>query len=325
VSISELSTRPEPSEDAGAVAAPAGPDAEETALDEGGDPGAVDAPGRPPRRRTRRLAIVPWFALIMTVFCMFAVLLVGYLFVFSHLSAQREQRLLASHFNGRTALTSALGRPVPDGTPVATLTIPAIAVHQIVVSGTSAADLAQGPGLMPRTAPPGVRGNSVIAGRRVTYGRPFARLSQLRRGETITVVNGRGHFTYRIVRTGVARPGQADPVAPSARPELTLVTSPPLSQSGREFVVATLVGRPLAQPPYVITRPDRELALSGDASALPGALVWGVVAFGSVVATVLAYRRWPQTGIIYLLSTPIILATGVLWFEHLAHLLPATF
>jgi hypothetical protein len=53
--------------------------------------------------------------------------------------------------------------------------------------------------------------------------------------------------------------------------------------------------------------------------------VWGAVAFGSVVATILAYRRWPQTGIIYLLSTPIILATGVLWFEHLAHLLPATF
>jgi sortase A len=280
-----------------------------------------------PRRRPGvvRATVLPWFALIMTVLAMFAVLLVGYLFVFTHTAATREQHVLASQFNERVAILAALGHRVPDGTPIATLEIPAIGVHQIAVYGTSAADLEKGPGLMPRTAPPGVRGNSVIAGRRVTFGRPFANLLSLVKGDRIIVINGRGTFTYRVTRSGVARPGQADPVEPSTRPELTLVTSPPLSESGREYVVAALAGPPLAQPRYVITRPTSELALSGDASAVPGTIVWGVLALLAVVATVLAYRRWPQTGTIYFLSTPIMLATAVLWFEHLAQLLPATF
>jgi sortase A len=290
---------------------------------EGAESAAGAEQGETPR--TRRRAWLAWFSLIMTVLCMFGVLLVGYLLVFTHLTANRDQRLLASHFDERTALTAATGRAVPDGTPVATLSIPALGLHQIVVSGTSAADLEQGPGLMPRTAPPGVRGNTVIAGRRVTFGRPFQHLSSLRPGSSIKVVTGQGAFTYRVVRVGVARPGQADPVAPSTTAELTLVTAPPLSQSGREFVVAKLRGHPLAHPRYVITRPSGELALSGDPGALPGSIVWGVVAMLAVVATVLAYRRWPQTGTIYLLSTPIILATAVLWFTHLALLLPASY
>jgi len=261
----------------------------------------------------------------MTVICLFGIALIGYLFAFTHLSAARDQRVLASQLDQRAAYKAARGLLVPDGTPVARIDIPAIGVHQIVVYGTSAAALEKGPGLMPHTAPPGIRGNTVIAGRRVTFGAPFAHLLALVPGDRITIVNGRGTFTYRVVRTGVARPGQPDPVGPSARPELTVVTSPPLSESGREYAVASLEGRPLAVPRYVITRPEAELALSGDATATPGAIVWGLLAVLAVLATVLAYRRWTQTGIIYLLSMPIIFATTVLWCEHVAQLLPATF
>jgi LPXTG-site transpeptidase (sortase) family protein len=326
VTVAQVSTPPDEDDDvppvdgaAGVAVSEVSPEASPEATDR-----TTDVEGAPPAR-SRRPDLLPWVSLVMTVLCMFGVLLVGYLFVFTHLAAEREQRLLASHFEERSALSAASGRAVPDGTPVATLAIPALGLHQIVVAGTSAADLEKGPGLMPRTAPPGVRGNTVIAGRRVTFGMPFAHLLSLQTGDTVKVVNGRGTFTYLVVRRGVARPGQPDPVAPSTKAELTLVTSPPLSESGREYVVARLVGHPLSQPPYVITRPDRELALSGDASAVPGSIVWGLASLLAVAGTIVAYRRWPHTGTIYLLSTPILLATAVLWFEHLAQLLPASF
>ena len=269
-----------------------------------------------------RTQVLPALALVFTVLAMLAALLVGYLFAFTNLQAGRQQHLLADQFQASLAL----GAPrTAQGGPVAVLEIPALGLHQIVVAGTSAADLQKGPGLMPATAPPGVRGNTVIAGRRATYGRPFAHLLSLLPGQRITVVSARGTFHYKVTEVGTALPGQPDPVSPSATPVLTLVTSPPLDQPGRVFVRASLVGTPLSSPAYVITRPTTELAVTGDASALPAALLWGAVLVAVLVGTVLAYRRWSETWLIYLLTTPIILAAAVACFEQVARLLPPTY
>jgi len=276
----------------------------------------------PPRSRGERWLTV--VALTVTVVGVLAVLFVGYLLAFSNLQADRHQRLILSRFGtdgGRAALA---GRVLAEGQPAAVLVIPALHLHLVVVEGTSSADLQSGPGLMPGTAPPGVRGNTVIAGHRLTFGRPFDHLLALRAGDRITLTGSDGTFGYRVTKVGVATPGSADPVAPSPNARLTLVTSVPYPQAGREFVVASMIGHPVAVPRYVVTRPTRELALNGDPSAVLPTALWALALAAGVVLTVLAYRRSRHTLLIYLLSTPALLALSVGCFQSLSRLLPPT-
>ena len=102
---------------------------------------------------------------------------VAYAFLFTGLQEQREQHALLNDFvtPDKTSLFS--GHVPAEGQPAAVLAIPAIGLHQVVVEGTSAADLAKGPGVMIGTARPGTKGNAVIAGRLTTSGAPFADLT----------------------------------------------------------------------------------------------------------------------------------------------------
>lgn len=274
-----------------------------------------------------------WVALITTIAGMLLVLFVGYLFVFTNLEGARNQRLLLQEFpakgSGKTVAAGALavlrGTTPSQGQPAALLQIPKLELSQVVVEGTSAADLQEGPGLMPGTAKPGERGNVVIAGRRLTFGRPFEHLLSLVPGDRIVVTGSDGTFTYTVTRTGIASAGMHDPVEPAKIAELTLVTSAPLSQGGREFVVARLDGPPVAYPPYVVTAPTTELALGGDAGAILPIVLWGFALVLAIVLTVIAYRRSRLTLTIYLLSTPILVALAIGCFENVARLLPAAF
>ena len=104
-----------------------------------------------------------------------------YLYAFTPLTASRNQQRLAGTLKGQPLTVYKLvnGSVPPEGSAVAVLQIPAIGLDQIVVQGTSAADLMKGPGLMPGSALPGSVGNSVIAGRRVTFGAPFGAIGTL--------------------------------------------------------------------------------------------------------------------------------------------------
>jgi 1,4-dihydroxy-2-naphthoate octaprenyltransferase len=54
-------------------------------------------------------------------------------------------------------------------------------------------------------------------------------------------------------------------------------------------------------------------------------VLWGVILAGAFAVTIAAYRRAPhQRWTIYLLSTPIVMAFALVWFENLIRLLPAT-
>jgi sortase A len=66
--------------------------------------------------------------------------------------------------------------------------IPQIHVDTVVVEGVSPAALQAGAGHYPQTALPGERGNVGIAGHRRTYGRPFARLAELRPGDLVNLI-----------------------------------------------------------------------------------------------------------------------------------------
>ena len=155
------------------------------------------------------------------------VLFLLYLLAFTPLTANRDQQRLADALKGAPLTVYSLvnGRLPADGSAVAVIKIPAIGVDKVVVAGTSAADLMNGPGLMPGSSLPGSPGNSVIAARRVTFGGTFGSIGSLRTGDRIEVVDGAGSFVYKVNLVGVVPIGHKDVVLPTTDDRITLVTS----------------------------------------------------------------------------------------------------
>lgn len=79
------------------------------------------------------------------------------------------------------------------------LTIPALGLEWPVVAGVEPSDLAVGVGWYPGTALPGQVGNFVLAGPRITDGRPFYDLLDLAEGDEIVVETRGARFTYSVV------------------------------------------------------------------------------------------------------------------------------
>ena len=264
--------------------------------------------------------------LVLSALGLCLVLFVAYVFVFTGLQESRAQHLLLEEFTGPTRANIELSEHLKEGEPAALLEIPAIGVHQVVVKGTSATDLTAGPGLMANTALPGTEGNAVIAGRRSTGGAPFGNLGELHSGNQITVVTGLGKFEYKVFKVGTVSAGQVDPISPTSSARLTLVTSdPPILATGRLFVIAHLTS-PAARAPLPANPPTQsQRALTGDSSAVLPSIFWAAVLVAFLFFTTAAYRRWAdQVWTVYLLSTPVMLAIALLFFENLYRLLPAT-
>jgi sortase A len=278
--------------------------------------GAPDAP------TTNRRTEIAGFAI--TVAGVLLALFLLYLYVFSSLTAARDQNRLLHKLTGdpKAVFSLASGVRPKDGQPVAILTIPAIGLHQGVIEGTSAADLQQGPGLSNAAGIPGDVGNAIIAGRRVSFGAPFGRLSSLQPRDDIDVVDGAGKFTFSVYSVQTVSNGSIS--VPESGPSwLTLVTSnSSWLPTGKLVVVAQLVGQP--------NTAGRELTsyampnLAGDPSAGFLAAVWALLFVASLVFMVFAIRRWRQTWITWLLAAPILVACGLFACESLARCLPST-
>ena len=99
------------------------------------------------------------------------------------------------------------------GDPVTRLEIPKIDVDTMVVEGTSLAALRAGAGHYPETPLPGESGNVAIAGHRTTYGKPFARVDELDKGDKIVLTTPVGKYTYEVMgRPTVVLPTDYDVV-----------------------------------------------------------------------------------------------------------------
>lgn len=164
---------------------------------------------------------------------------------------------------------------VTQGQPFAFLHIPRLAPDHVraVVEGTSAEDLAQGPGHYEGTALPGRPGNFAVAGHRVGRGSPFREIDELRPGDPIVVETADAWFVYRVLGDRVTGdlPGGDSPVPgqrivdpadvsviaptpggpPDAAPSgiyLTLTTChPEYSARQRLIIHAVLDGPPIAR------------------------------------------------------------------------------
>lgn len=183
-------------------------------------PGREPKPPRPPRRPPRTFApLSPRQRVVRTVSMLVAVVSLAFVFFLVVVSAVQHaasQQQLSDAFRAQLAEGTAPvsegdfeGNLLADGAPVAMLEIPAIGVREVVVEGTSASELALGPGHRRDTILPGQQGTSVIYGRAASYGGPFARLQQLPIDSEIIVTTGQGEHTYRVM--GIRYAGESTP------------------------------------------------------------------------------------------------------------------
>jgi sortase A len=97
--------------------------------------------------------------------------------------------------------TSSPGVPV-----IGRIVVPRLGLDTTMYDGAELRQIDRGPSHYPGTAMPGRKGNTVIAGHRVTHTAPFRGLGELQPGDTATFAMPYGTFTYEYVYTDVVRP-----------------------------------------------------------------------------------------------------------------------
>jgi len=301
------------------IPAPTAPDAVVDVRDKPKTP--VSAPA-PRSVSARRIAGKVFLALgfVLALFLVFE-------FAVTNLMYDRSQALLQKDLQALVASREATSLDwVPQqGQPVGVLTIPKIGLSSVIVQGSSASMTEQGPGHLRGTPMPGRLGNSVILGRRATYGAPFENLDQLLPGDPLTVATGAGEFTYLVQNVSIVRPGDPDVVGPSYDSRLTLITSSPkYLATGRYVVTAVLKGLPAPQPTMAaVAVAPTELGIQGEPSAIGGVLLWAELAVIAVITGVWLRRRVSRR-VAWLLTAP--LALALIWaaFTAADRLLPST-
>src|ERR1700722_18585120 len=253
---------------------------------------------------------------------------IGYLYLFTPLSADRAQHILLQEITASPAKTFSLaeGGIPAEGSPVAVLQIPSLHLLDAVVQGTDAQDLRSGPGHMPTTSMPGQPGNAVIAGRRAPFGAPFGAIGSLKKGDVITVVDGYGTYHYSVRSVVYAQGGRHDVVTQTAGNRLTLVTAASgVFPQGRLAVIAKLIGKPLPGT----TRPRfhpaaAELGLAGDPASGLLAVLWCIAFFALLSGAAWLLRHWDQPVVVYVLAVPVLLLVALFACESIIGFLAAT-
>lgn len=89
---------------------------------------------------------------------------------------------------------------------IGSLEIPKIGLSTRLFHGVTMHNIDRGPSLWTGSAMPGQPGNAVVAGHRVSHGRPFRRIDDLTRGDLVTFTVQGTRTTYRVTDTKVVGP-----------------------------------------------------------------------------------------------------------------------
>ena len=282
-------------------------------------PPSPPKPGQPPGQSTGQQsnAHAAGVGLILL-----GVFLLGFLAYLFGISSVQEARAQSNAYASLRALLAQQVAPLAattPGTAVAILTIPAIGIkNMIVVEGTSPENTELGPGHVRNTPLPGENGVSEIFGRRATFGAPFGRLGELRRGDKVAVITGQGKASYTVVARGDSSHLVKDP-APNRLLLLTACSAAvPTTYC---YLDAELTSAPQQDPGGRPPISAAETPLSGDSSVLVLTLIWGLALVIISVTGTVAAARW-SPWLAYLAAAPPALA--VLWnlYQSLAALLP---
>src|SRR5262249_3424708 len=209
---------------------------------------------------------------------------VGYLYGLSDVQEARSQAILYQQFQlelanqvaplgpyGPNGANGARG-PTSPGSPVAIINIPSIGIRDmVVVQGTNPQNLMVGPGHRPDSSLPGQPGLVQIYGRRATFGAPFSRLSELRRGDTITAITRQGTSGHTA-----AAAAYSDKIieAPAPTRMLLLTASSDTVPTYYYQVDADLTSTVRPSPGLARVVYSTELPMANDTSTLAMAMVW---------------------------------------------------
>jgi sortase A len=125
--------------------------------------------------------------------------------------------------------------------------IPRLATGSIVEEGVETPTLWKAVGHIPGTALPGERGNAVLAAHRDTY---FSGLGDLKVGDLVSFKSPTATYSYRVESTRIVEPDDAQVLAASNEPILTLVTCYPFHYIGNaplRYVVTAREQQPASQ------------------------------------------------------------------------------
>ncbi|HNX29586.1 MAG TPA: class E sortase [Syntrophomonadaceae bacterium] len=135
--------------------------------------------------------------------------------------------------------TEAAARITPGG-PMAVLEIPVINLSAVVIKGTSAENLAKGPGWYEESALPG-HGNTAIAGHRSMYGGAFTKIENLKVDNVILLKFNGKIYRYKVKELFTIESTDWSVTEPLEYTALTLTTCHPEGSSKRFVVRASLV------------------------------------------------------------------------------------
>ena len=123
------------------------------------------------------------------------------------------------------------------GQPLGRIRMPSIGVSTVFVEGTDTDSMRSGTGHYPGTPLPGARGTVAIAGHRTTYGAPFRRVDQLRRGHRVQVDTSYGRFSYTVERIQIVAPTALWVTRRVGHDRLVLTACHPLYSAAQRIVV----------------------------------------------------------------------------------------
>jgi sortase A len=278
--------------------------------------------GRPPRVWPKAFGLVLVIVALVTAWTLL------YLTVFSGLSEARAQKALYAQLRSELALGIAPTSATSAGAPIALLNAPTAGISDLViVEDSTAAQLQDGPGHLRSSAFPGQTGISVLMGRSLAYGGPFAGIHSLRPGDTITVTTGQGTFTYRV--TDFPRHDGVLQVPDTTTSMMTLVTADSAGflgsfrSSSALYVDAVLSGTPQLPTVAPPAATSAELPMHGDYTfRTVTSLVLALQLLGLVLGVLAwARRRWSPV-LAHILGLPAVIAAVWLASDFAARLLP---
>ena len=128
------------------------------------------------------------------------------------------------------------GKATP-GDPLGRIQVPKIGANFVIVQGTDAGDLREGPGHYVNTPLPGEPGTVAIAGHRTTFLAPFRDIDELKPSDPIQVQMPYGDFIYSVQRTRIVDPSATWVMRKIGYDRLVLTACHPLYSAAQRIVV----------------------------------------------------------------------------------------
>jgi sortase A len=220
------------------------------------------------------------------------------------------------------------------GEPLFAIKVPKIGLDTVVVEGVGVEELKKGPGLFPdcdaakdecvnEAMYPGEKGNVAISGHRTTYGAPFFRLNELKKGDVVDFISGPARYRYRVRSQEIVDPVAGyEVVEQHGKSELTLTTCHPRFSAAQRLIIhADYEGASRVASSGASGRPaPKELPVVPSDVILLGAIALAA-ALGS-----LALSRKYQRAAAYI-ATSMVFAAG-LWvfaFPRVVQWMPANY